>query len=128
MPLRVSYRTQVMACVALALVGVALLALPSNIEGPVLVPVSEGHGLSALDTMGTAALAVGVTWLEVLVVIRLPRLGLTPRVTFGLGLFAGLGVGLVVASAYGGFFWWWAIGAVLLGAALLLLALLMSIR
>ena len=101
--------------IALVLLGVALLAVPGASEGSVLVPISEGHGLSALDAVGAGLLAVGGTWLEILVIRRLPHLGLSPRVLFGLGLVAGVGVGLVVASVFTGFFWWWAVGAAALG-------------
>jgi len=37
-----------------------------------------------------------------------------------LGIFvAGLGLGLLLASAFSAFFWWWAIGAILFGAMLI---------
>jgi hypothetical protein len=68
---------------------------------------------------------VGGTWLEVLVIRRLPRLGLSPRVLFGLGLVAGAGVGLVVASVFSGFFWWWAVGAAVLGLVVIVLVVRM---
>jgi len=108
-------RGRVLVGVALVLLGVGLLAVPGASEGFVLVPISAGHGLSAVDAVGAALLTVGGTWLEVLVIRRLPRLGLSPRVLFGLGLVAGAGVGLVVASVFSGFFWWWAVGAAALG-------------
>jgi hypothetical protein len=76
----------------------------------------------------TARLAAAGTWLDVLLVRRLPGLGLAPRTLFGLGLLAGLGLGLVLASVYGEFFWWWAIGAAALGVAVLVLALLTATR
>jgi hypothetical protein len=119
-------RRQVLGCVVLLLVGGGLLAVPAGGEGRVLVPISAGHGLSALDAAGALLLAIGATWLEVLVVMRLPRLGLPPRGLFGLGLLAGLGVGLVLASVFTGFFWWWALGAAAAGLALaaLVIALL----
>jgi hypothetical protein len=119
-------RRQVLGCVVLLLVGGGLLAVPAGGEGRVLVPISAGHGLSALDAAGALLLAIGATWLEVLVVMRLPRLGLPPRGLFGLGLLAGLGVGLVLASVFTGFFWWWAFGAAAAGLALaaLVIALL----
>ncbi|MFC7481471.1 hypothetical protein ACFQX7_17520 [Luedemannella flava] len=93
-----------------------------------LVPVSDGHGLSVLDGIGAGLLAVAVTWLEVLVVWRLPRLALPPRALFGLGLLAGLGIGLVIASAFSGFFWWWAVGAGAVGVAALVLVPLTARR
>ncbi|MEG3635207.1 hypothetical protein [Micromonospora palythoicola] len=77
-----------------------ILFIPAGDEGRVLVPISKGHGLSAVDGVGAALLAVGGTWLEVLVVRRLPYLALPPRALFGLGLLAGLGMGLLIASVF----------------------------
>jgi hypothetical protein len=110
----------VLVATGLALTGLVLLFVPASSEGPVLVPISEGHGLSALDSAGAALLAVAVTWLEVLIVWRLPHFALSPRPLFGLGLLAGIGTGLVVASVFTGF-WWWAVGAGAVGVAALVL-------
>jgi hypothetical protein len=118
------YRGQALVGLALVLLGVGLLAVPGGSEGSVLVPISEGHGLSAVDAVGAGLLAAGGTWLEVLVIRRLPQLGLSPRVLFGLGLLAGAGAGLVVASVFSGFFWWWAVGAVGLGVVVAVLVAL----
>jgi hypothetical protein len=116
-------RRSVLLGIGMVLAGGALLAIPAGAEGPVLVPISEGHGLSALDSAGALLLAIGATWLEVLVVARLPRLGLPPRALFGLGVLAGLGVGLLLASVFTGFFWWWAVGAAALTIALVALVI-----
>ncbi|WP_319463685.1 hypothetical protein [Micromonospora sp. RTP1Z1] len=105
-----------------------ILFVPAGDEGRVLVPLSEGHGLSAVDGVGAALLAVGGTWLEVLEVRRLPYLALPPRALFALGLLAGLGVGLLIASVFSGFFWWWAICATTLGVAVLVLVPLTARR
>jgi hypothetical protein len=121
------YRVQVTICVVLIVVGVGVLAVPAAGEGRVLVPISEGHGLSAIDAVGASLLALAGTWLEVLVIRRLPHLALPPRAVFGLGLLAGIGIGLVIASVFSGFFWWWFVGAAALGvAALVLVALTVS--
>ncbi|MBY8871344.1 hypothetical protein K7640_05745 [Micromonospora sp. PLK6-60] len=121
-------RAQVAIAALLVVAGVLILFVPAGDEGPVLVPISDGHGLSAVDGVGAALLAVGGTWLEVLVVRRLPYLALPPRAVFGLGLLAGLGVGLLVASVFSGFFWWWAVGAAALGIAVLVLVPLTARR
>ncbi|MGW5667355.1 hypothetical protein [Micromonospora sp. NPDC003776] len=105
-----------------------ILFVPAGDEGRVLVRISEGHGLSAVDGVGAALLALGGTWLEVLVVWRLPSLALPPRALFGLGLLAGLGMGLLIASVFSGFFWWWAVGATALGVAVLVLVPLTACR
>jgi hypothetical protein len=120
-------RVQVTICVVLIIVGIGVLAVPAAGEGRVLVPISEGHGLSAIDAVGASLLALAGTWLEVLVIRRLPHLALPPRAVFGLGLLAGLGIGIVIASVFSGFFWWWLVGAAVLGvAALVLTALTVS--
>ncbi len=121
-------RKQVVTAALLIVAGVLLLFVPAGSEGSVLAPISEGHGLSAVDGVGAALLAVGGTWLEVLVVRRLPHLALPPRALFALGLLAGLGVGLLIASVFSGFFWWWAVGATTLGLAVLVLVPLTARR
>ncbi|MEU1248619.1 hypothetical protein ACWD8I_27685 [Micromonospora arida] len=121
-------RRQVHTAALLIVAGVLVLFVPAGDEGRVLVPISEGHGLSAVDGIGAGLLALGGTWLEVLVVRRLPYLTLPPRALFALGLLAGLGVGLLVASVFAGFFWWWAVGAATLGIALLVLVPLTARR
>jgi hypothetical protein len=97
--------------------GLALLGLPTAWEGGIVAPISALHGLSLLDAAGATLLAVGGTWLEIALVARLPRLGFGPRTLFGLGVLAGLGAGLVVASVFvaDG---WWVVGAAALGIAL----------
>lgn len=121
-------RGQVVAAALLIVAGVLVLLVPAGDEGRVLVPISEGHGLSAVDGVGATLLACGGTWLEVLVVRRMPYLALPPRALFALGLLAGLGVGLLVASVFSGFFWWWAVGATTLGVAVLVLVPLTARR
>ncbi|WP_406072289.1 hypothetical protein [Micromonospora sp. NBC_01638] len=121
-------RRQVTITALLIAAGVLVLFVPASDEGRVLVPLSEGHGLSAVDAVGAALLALGGTWLEVLVVRRLPHLALPPRALFALGLLAGLGIGLLIASVFSGFFWWWAVGATALGVAVLVLVPLTARR
>jgi hypothetical protein len=76
-------------CGILLALALVLFAVPARFEGPVLVPISPGHGLTLVDVVALA-----------------PLLG------------TGLGLGLLVASVFG-FFWWWAVGAGLLTATLL---------
>ncbi|MFC8799380.1 hypothetical protein ACFT2C_16720 [Promicromonospora sp. NPDC057138] len=97
--------------------GLALLGLPTAWEGGVVAPINALHGLSLVDAAGAALLAVGATWLEVALIVRLPRFGLGPRAVFGLGVLGGLGVGLVVASVFVADRWWM-VGAGALGVAL----------
>jgi hypothetical protein len=99
-----------------------LFVVPAGLEGPVLVPISPGHGLSLVDVVALVPLLGGTGLLAGGLWRRRQRFeaALTRRPRFALaGAFvAGLGVGLLVASVFV-FFWWWAIGAALLTAMLL---------
>lgn len=103
----------------LVALGIAVLAAPSQWEGSVLIPISPGHGLSALDMLGVAPILIGMGWLYFGLwqrrhqlyqsLQRSPKMG-------GLSVFvAGLGLGLLLASSFSAFFWWWAVGALLFG-------------
>lgn len=107
------------APLGLIALGLALLALPTAWEGGVVAPINALHGLSVLDAAGATLLAVGATWLEVALIVRLPRFTsrLGSRALFGLGVLAGLGVGLVIASVFVADRWW-VVGAAALGIAL----------
>ncbi len=111
-------------CFAVALV---LFMVPGRLEGPVLVAISPGHGLSLLDVLALVPLLGGVILLFFGLWQRRERLDavLSRRPWWArLGAFgAGLGLGLLLASVFT-FFWWWAIGAALLTAFMLAAALL----
>ncbi len=108
-----------------------LLAMPARIEGPVLVPISPGHALSVLDSVALAPLLLGTVSLYGGLWQRRGRLGEFLRLRPGMGgaglFFAGLGLGLLLASAFSTFFWWWAFGAALF-AAMTLAALIVARR
>jgi hypothetical protein len=103
--------------VGLVAIAVALLAAPAQLEGPVLVPISPGHALSVLDSVALIPLLTGLAWLYWGVWARRSRLYDAMRASPGKGglavFAAGLGVGLLLASAFSTFWWWWAIGATL---------------
>ena len=103
--------------VGLVAIAIALLAAPARVEGPVLIPISPGHALSVLDSVALLPLLTGLAWMYWGMWLRRYRLYETMRASPGkgtLGVFAaGLGVGLLVASAFSTFWWWWAIGATL---------------
>ncbi|HEV3504907.1 MAG TPA: hypothetical protein VG637_06460, partial [Actinomycetes bacterium] len=111
-------------CFAVALV---LFMVPGRLEGPVLVAISPGHGLSLLDVLALVPLLGGVILLFFGLWQRRERLDavLSRRPWWArLGAFgAGLGLGLLLASVFT-FFWWWAIGAAVLTAVMLTAALL----
>lgn len=103
--------------------GIAILAAPSRWEGPVLLPISPGHGLSVIDMFGVAPVLIGTGWLYYGLWQRRQRvfeqIRNSPYIG-SLGVFAaGTGMGLLVASSFSAFFWWWAVGAVLFGTMLI---------
>jgi hypothetical protein len=112
-------RCGILLALALALV---LFAVPARFEGPVLVPISPGHGLALVDVVALVPLLGGVALLFGGLWQRRRRLdaALARRPWLaGAGAFGtGLGLGLLVASVFG-LFWWWAFGAGLLTATLL---------
>jgi hypothetical protein len=113
-------------CGTLFALALILFVVPAGLEGPVLVPISPGHGLSLVDVVALVPLLAGTGLLLGGLWQRRQRLdaALTRRPwSARVGAFvAGLGLGLLVASVFA-FFWWWAIGAALLTATLLAAAL-----
>jgi hypothetical protein len=111
--------------------AVLLFALPKGFEGPVLVPISPGHALAVLDSVALLPLLVGTGVLGLGLWQRRRWLGetmcLRPNQAIPAVFAAGIGVGLLVASAFSAFFWWWAIGAGLL-AAVIVVALVAASR
>ena len=111
-----------LGCGALFALALILFVVPAGLEGPVLVPISPGHGLSLVDVVALVPLLAGTGLLIGGLWQRRQRLdaALTRRPwSARVGAFvAGLGLGLLVASVFA-FFWWWAIGAALLTGTLL---------
>ena len=101
--------------------GIAILALPADFEGPTLLPISPGHALSLLDAAGVVPLAAGSMWLHAGLWRRRERLAQWARqrtgAAAGLTFAAGLGLGLLLASAFSVFYWWWAAGAAMFAVA-----------
>jgi hypothetical protein len=100
-------------------VGLAVLAVPARFEGPALLVISHGHALSLVDVVGILPLMAGVLWLHSGLWRHRASIGVwlreQPAIAGGSLFAAGLGLGLLLASAFSGFFWWWAIGALLFG-------------
>jgi hypothetical protein len=103
-----------------------LFVVPAGLEGPVLVPISPGHGLSLVDVVALVPLLAGTGLLLGGLWQRRQRLDvaltLRPWSARVSAFVAGLGLGLLLASVFT-FFWWWAIDAALLTATLLAAAL-----
>ena len=116
-------------CGILLALAFTLFAIPARFEGPVLVPISPGHGLALVDVvalvplLGGLALLVGGLWQ------RRDRLDAAftrrPWAARAGAFGVGLGLGLLIASVFV-FFWWWAIGAGLLTAMLVAAAVVAS--
>ena len=119
-----------LGCGILFALALVLFVVPAGLEGPVLVPISPGHGLSLVDVValvpllaGTGLLAGGLWQRRQELDAALTR---RPWLAIAGALVAGLGLGLLVASVFA-FFWWWAIGAVLLSATLLAAAVVATL-
>ncbi len=112
--------------VAVPVLALVLFAVPSRCEGPVLIPVSPGHGLSLVDVAAVVPLMAALTMLGLVVARGRDRLSLVigraPWAAAGVLVAGGLGLGLLFASVFP-FFWWWAIGAALLTGSLVVAAL-----
>jgi hypothetical protein len=116
-------------CGILFALALVLFAVPARLEGPVLVPISQGHGLALIDVVALVPLAGGLALFARGLWRRRERLeaALARRPwaaragAFGIGL----GLGLLLASVFV-FFWWWAVGAGLLTAMLVAAAVAAS--
>jgi hypothetical protein len=120
-----------LGCGSLFALALLLFLVPAGLEGPVLVPISPGHGLSLVDLVALAPLLAGTGLLAGGLWRRRHRLEAAlsrrPWPAWGGAFLGGLGLGLLVASVFA-FFWWWAIGAMLLTAALLAAAVVAAGR
>lgn len=111
--------------IGLSLAGIGFLGLlvPGKYEGPVLLPISPGHGLSLLDALALIPLILGtgiVYWGLWNRRHRLLAIADANPIRWSIGVFAfGLGLGLLLSSAFSTFWWWWAIGAGIVTATLL---------
>ena len=105
-------------------IALMMLAAPTAVEGPVLLPISPGHALSVLDAIALLPLLAGSFSLyRGLWQRRGPLRDVAvdaPARAGTLVFVGGFGLGLLIASAFSAFFWWWAVGAVLFGTALVL--------
>ena len=119
-----------LGCGILFALAMVLFVVPAGLEGPVLVPISPGHGLSLVDVVALVPLLAGTGLLAGGLWQRRQKLdaALTRRPWLAIAgaLVAGLGLGLLVASVFA-FFWWWAIGAALLAATLLAAAVVATL-
>ena len=104
--------------VLLLVLSLIVLAVPARFEGPILVSITRGHGVTLSDMVGLVPLSVG--WSAWVVAIWRRRwrveaaISASPRAATISAFGGGLGVGLLIASARTS--WWWLV----LGAALLI--------
>jgi len=100
--------------VYLLALSILIFALPENWEGPYLLNISEGEGLSLIDTIALIPLLISVGWIQKGLWSR--RIYLFNKITIYPGsaslliFFIGLGLGLLIASAFNNFYYWWAVG------------------
>ena len=111
----------------LSAAGLLVLAAPAAWEGPVLVEIAPGHAIAVLDAVGIVPLVLGSAILFRELWIRRKQLArsvsMRPAVGLSIVFLAGVGLGLLIASAFSGFFWWWAIGAALFASMVVAAAL-----
>jgi hypothetical protein len=98
-------------------IAIFLFALPDRWEGPFLLDISEGHGLSLMDTFALIPLLASAVWIQKGLWSR--RIYLFNKITLYPGsaslliFFIGLGLGLLIASAFNNFYYWWAVGGLI---------------
>ena len=106
---------------SLLVLALVLFALPARFEGPVIIPISPGHGLSLVDLAAVVPLLVAQAMVATALVQSRDQLQSTIRRTpwaaTAVVFTGGAGLGLLLASVFP-FFWWWAIGAALLTVTL----------
>jgi hypothetical protein len=94
--------------------AIALILVPDRWEGPVLYEINTEHKLTIVDLIAMLPLLVSVTWIQRGVWKR--RIYLFNKVTVypGAGVLIvfgmGLGLGMLLASAFFTFRYWWAVG------------------
>ncbi|GGM81485.1 hypothetical protein GCM10012275_60190 [Longimycelium tulufanense] len=114
-------RAQLILAGSLMLAGVAVVASPAS-DGPSVLMLRRGHGLSTGELVGLVPLAIGVAWVAILLVRYLPavRRQIGDRAMYGLTSMGGFGLGIALVSGYQGEPWW-TTGLLLLGIALFVL-------
>ena len=103
--------------VLLLVLSVIVLAMPARFEGPILVTVTQRHGVTLSDVVGLVPLSVGWSAWAAGIWRRRSRveaaISASPRAATVSAFVGGLGVGLVIASARASS-WWLVLGAALL--------------
>ena len=96
--------------------AILIFAVPTQWEGPYLFKIDEGNGLSLLNTIALIPLLISIAWIQKGLWGR--RIYLFNKITMYPGsaslliFFIGLGLGLLIASAFNNFYYWWAIGGI----------------
>jgi hypothetical protein len=101
--------------------SILVFVLPEKMEGQDFLRINEVQSLSLLDSIAIIPLLISVAWIQKGLWNR--RIFLFNKITMYPGsaslliFFIGVGLGLLIASAFNAFNYWWAIG----GAIFLLL-------
>jgi hypothetical protein len=102
--------------VYLLMIALLLFLIPSRFEGPLLFEIIDEHGLSITDLFAMIPLLASVTWIQRGLwkrrIYLFNRVTLYPGATTLIIFFMGLGLGMVIASAFFNFHYWWAVGGV----------------
>jgi len=109
--------------ILLLIISILVFALPEQMEGPDLFGISNGHGLSLIDSLALIPLLISAIWIQKGIWKR--RIYLFNKITMYPGsasliiFFIGIGMGLLIASAFSSFYYWWIIGSILILALLI---------
>ena len=113
--------------VYLLIFAILLFFVPKHLEGPRIISADTDHGLTILNTLALVPPIVSVYWIQRGLWSR--RIYLFNRITiypgagslliFGMGL----GLGMLIASAFAEFNYWWAVGGILFLTVLVLIVL-----
>ena len=100
--------------VIILVIAIFLFALPDRWDGPNLLDINDGHGLSLMDLIALLPLLISAIWIQKGLWSR--RIYLFNKITIYPGsaslliFFIGIGLGLLIASAFNNFYYWWAVG------------------
>ena len=103
--------------VYLLIIAVLIIMLPKWLEGPVIYEIDDMHHLTLANAIALVPLMISVTWIQRGIWKR--RIYLFNKVTIYTGsavlvIFSmGLGLGMLLASAFFSFHYWWAVGGFL---------------
>jgi hypothetical protein len=109
------------------ILSILMFLLPERWEGPYLMNVNGGNGLSLLNTLAVFPLLISAGWIQKGLWSR--RIYLFNKITIYPGsaslliFFIGIGLGLLIAAAFSEFSYWWAVGGIIFLSLLIYIVL-----